>query len=261
MKKTQRVRYEMFVRVRDFGAANGALFPESSAGGQSFVRVAAVVAAVDGHVASRVVARAEARKVKATARAAVLEKMRIMAATGRRASRQEAFAHAFRMPRRGADKVLVGTARAFAAEARKREAEFVRLGLPSTFISEFESLVDSIDQAVNVRNSSSHLRRKHQAGIEAALKEGAAELAELDVVVPNVLRENPVLLAQWRRARHIAGMGAPAPVKVPAPVIAPVTVERPPVDLTDVTDVAPATEETTMAPAHLLEEEVLDKAS
>ena len=50
MKKTQRVRYEMFVRVRDFGIANVERFPQSSAGGLAFARVTAAVVITDGDI-------------------------------------------------------------------------------------------------------------------------------------------------------------------------------------------------------------------
>jgi hypothetical protein len=214
MHKLQRYRHDTLVRIRDFGAANGALFPESSTGGQLFARVAAAVAEVDGHLSSRVVARAEARKLKASTRAAVLDLMRTVAATGRRASRREFIGDVFRLPRSRSDKALVATARVFIEEARRREAEFVRLGLPPTFMAEFASVMNDLDQAVNTRLNSAHLRRKAQVGIATALRRGLDDVAELDVVVPNVLREDPVRLAQWRRARHIDGQGTSAPAAV-----------------------------------------------
>ncbi len=45
-------RYEMLVRVRDFGSAQSDLFPASTLGGQAFATVAASVAAVSQHVAA-----------------------------------------------------------------------------------------------------------------------------------------------------------------------------------------------------------------
>ena len=38
MTRRQRFKYEMFVRVRDFGVARAALFPEASKSGQAFAR-------------------------------------------------------------------------------------------------------------------------------------------------------------------------------------------------------------------------------
>jgi hypothetical protein len=208
MKRQQKHRYEMFVRVRDFGAANSALFPSSSTGGRAFARVTAAVAEIEGHLKNRVVARAEARKIKATTRAAVVASMRTITATGRRAARWEGAKGAFRMPRVRSAKALVHTARALADEARKREAEFVRLGLPATFISDFDALVNTLEQAVNTRMNSVHQRRWAQAGLASAFAQGLEDIRELDVVVPNALRDDTARLAQWQRARHIDGQSS-----------------------------------------------------
>ena len=57
MTRRQRYRYEMFVRVRDFGRASQDLFPASSTGGQAFGRVIAAVAAIEDHLTKRDLAR------------------------------------------------------------------------------------------------------------------------------------------------------------------------------------------------------------
>jgi hypothetical protein len=242
MDKQQKHRYEMFVRVRDFGAANGELFPSSSTGGRAFARVAAAVTEIDGHLKSRVVARAEARKIKATTRAAVVASMRTIAATGRRAARWEGGKGAFRMPRVRSAKGLVDTARALADEARKRETEFVRLGLPATFISDFDVLVNTLAQAVTTRLNSVHFMRLDQAGIASALRQGLEDIRELDVVVPNALRDDPARLAQWQRARHIDGQSSSTRLHAAAALPAAVPPEPASVD-PPVADTPPATVE------------------
>ncbi len=252
MKKEQKNRYEMFVRVRDFGAANGALFPASSTGGQAFARVAAGVAEIDGHLRSRVVARAEARKIKADTRAAVVNAMRIITATGRRAVRREVASGAFRMPRTWSSKGLVDAAYALIDEARKREAEFVRLGLPPTFIADFVSLVDRLEQAVTLRLNSSHNRRRDQAGFVAALVQVHDDIRELDVVVPNTVRDDPARLAQWYRARRIDGQASSSRGRVAAAAPAVVPPESssvdPPAADTTMPTLVDTGEEVTVAP-------------
>ncbi len=76
MKKVQRFKYEMFVRVRDFGAANAALFPDASKGGQAFARVLAAVAALDEQQQAHLLGLAEARRIKAATRDAVVDYMK-----------------------------------------------------------------------------------------------------------------------------------------------------------------------------------------
>src|SRR4051794_15630407 len=100
MLKYQRRQYEMFIRVRDYGMAHSDLFAESTIGGQAFARVTAAVAAIDGHLTNRVLARAEARRVKAETRDAVLDYMKALAQVGRRVTEPESLESPFRMPRR-----------------------------------------------------------------------------------------------------------------------------------------------------------------
>jgi len=79
MTKEQRFKFEMFVRVRDFGLVHAALFPEASKGGQAFARVSSAVAEIDEHMKDHVLGRAEARKVKAATRGAVFEFLKTIA--------------------------------------------------------------------------------------------------------------------------------------------------------------------------------------
>jgi peptidyl-tRNA hydrolase len=218
MKKQQRYKHEMFVRVRDYGMAHAALFPESSTGSQTFARVTAAVAAIDDHLKNRVVARADARKVKATTRAAVLDGMKTLALTARRVTRPEPGTSPFRMPKRRTVKVEIATARAFIAEAEKRHEQFVRFGLPSTFVSDFGALVDDLQRAVDVRLSSRTGRRQAQAGIETALAEGLEAVRDLDAIVAIATRQDPVVYAAWQTARHIEGQRSGSSVTEEEPV-------------------------------------------
>ena len=68
MTRRQRFKYEMFVRVRDFGVAQAALFPEASKGSQAFARVLAAVAALDEQQKAHLLGLAEARRIKAATR-------------------------------------------------------------------------------------------------------------------------------------------------------------------------------------------------
>lgn len=206
MRKGQRYRYDMFVRVRDFGTANRDLIPESSTGGRWFGQVAAAVAAIEQQAKNRDLARIEARKVKTTTRAAVREYMKTLARTARRATRDEPLPMPFVMPVRSNNAALLTAAGVFLEQAQAREAKFVNLGLPATFISEFQALVDRLHDAVEVRNNGQSLRVKAQTGIEQALDDGFEAVRNLDVLVTNLLRDEPVRLGHWRGARHLEGI-------------------------------------------------------
>jgi hypothetical protein len=233
MKKPERYRYEMLVRVRDFGTANRDVFPESSTGGQAFAQVAAAVSAVEDALTKRDLARVEARRVKAATRASVYEYMKTLALTARHAMKDEPFLNPFVMPSQKTTEALLSKARAFVGEARSRETAFVTLGLPPGFISEFSALVDHLHTAVEVKNSGRALRTKAQGGVEHALDLGAEAVKTLDVLVPNVLRSDPVRLAHWRGARRLEGVhSSSATTHLPSPAVEPAAPPESPVPQT-----------------------------
>lgn len=239
MTKQQRFKYEMFVRVRDFGTAHAALFPEASKGGQAFARVLAAAAAIDEHLKDHVLGRAEARRIKAATRESVFEYMKTIAAAARRLTRVESAVSPFVLPRGRNLAAELATARAFMEEGATRQAEFEQFGLPPTFISDFRALVDRLQQAADVRLSSKTVRRKAQAGITTALAQGLDAARDLDVIVAIATRQaDPTTFAAWTSARRIEGLGsgaAKAPVAPPVsePVATPVT-PAPPVPVSTV---------------------------
>ncbi len=218
MTRKQRYRYEMFVRVRDFGTANAELFPSSSKGSLMFGQVAAAVAAVEEHLTRRDLARVESRRVKANTRAGVTAYMATIARTARRVTAQEPGLSPFRRTGSQTAAALLSKARLFIAEARPRESAFVEFGLAPTFISDFTALVDQLDTAVTVKNNGRAWRRRAQTGIESALRSGAAALENLDVVVPNALHDDVVRQGHWRGARRIEGQGSSSSGALKLPV-------------------------------------------
>lgn len=165
MTRQQRFKYEMFVRVRDFGVAHAALFPEATKGSQAFARVLAAVAALDEQQKAHLLGLAEARRIKAATRDAVFNYMKTMAAAARRITQQEPAESPFVLPRKRRLGAELASARAFMAAAASRQKEFEAFGLPATFIADFQMLVDQLQQAADVRLSSRTVRRKAQADI------------------------------------------------------------------------------------------------
>ena len=218
MTRNQRFKYEMFVRVRDYGTAHTELFPESSTGGQTFAQVTATVAAIDEHLKNRVLATAEARRVKAATRAAVFDYMKTIALAARRVTRRETGTSPFRMPRRRSFKVEISTARAFIEEAERRRDQFLRLGLPETFISDFRARVDALQQAVDVRLNSKTMRRQARAGIQTSLAEGLEAIRDLDAIMAIATRQDHVAFAAWQSARRIEGQRTSSSGAVKPPV-------------------------------------------
>lgn len=210
MTKEQRFRYEMFVRVCDFGVAHAALFPEASRGGQALARVGAAIREVDEHTKNHVLGRAVGRRIKAETRAAVFEYLKMIAAVAQRMARSEPGVSPFLLPTHRSLAGELSTARAFIEAAATRQAEFEQFGLPPTFIGDFQALVEQLQQAVNVRLGSRTLRRKAMAGIRTALAHGLDAICELHIIVSIATRQDPTTFEAWTSARRVRASG-PAP--------------------------------------------------
>lgn len=208
MTRNQRLQYDRYVRVRNFGLAMRGVFPESSGVGRAFAVIAAAVSAIEDHMTRRAEARADARRVRTTTRQALSDAMRAIAATGRRVSASETGSRPFRMPRRQSVEVVLSTARQLLNEAQRREEGFVNLGMPPTFLADFRQRIDDLDRATNVQRDSRAHRRRADGGIATALAAAANALRDLDVAVPNAMRGDPVGLAQWSGARHLDGQAS-----------------------------------------------------
>ena len=222
MKKVQRFKYEMFVRVRDFGAEHASLFPEGTIGGQAFARVLAAAAKVEDQLKEHVLGQGEARRIKAATRDAVYDQLKTIAAAARRFTRAETGANPFQLPSRRNLATVLSTARAFMQSAESRKAEFEKFGLPSTFIADFGAQVTQLQQAADVRLSAKTARGRAQAGIEVAIADGLDAVRDLDVVVAIATRQaDPVTYAAWTAARRIEGQNRAPAVEEEAPASPP----------------------------------------
>lgn len=219
MTRRQWFRYEMFVRVRDFGVANVVAFPEGSSGGQAFARVAAALTAIDEHQADHLRVQAEARRVKAATRDRVFACMKTIAAAARRLTRKEPAESPFVLPRKRRLGAELAAANAFLEAAVPRRLEFERYGLPPTFMDDFRTSVQHLQQAVDVRLTSRTVRRRAQSGMAEAMAEGMDAARDLDVIVAATTRtSDPVTFAAWGAARRIEGL-ASRRAKQPVPAL------------------------------------------
>lgn len=222
MKKVQRFKYEMFVRVRDFGAEHASFFPEGTIGGQAFARVLAAAAKVEDQLKEHVLGQGAARRIKAATRDAVYDQLKTIAAAARRFTRAESGTNPFQLPTRRNLATVLSTARAFMQSAESRKAEFEKFGLPSTFIADFGAQVTQLQQAADVRLSAKTARGRAQAGIEVAIADGLDAVRDLDVVVAIATRQaDPVTYAAWTAARRIEGQNRAPAVEEEAPASPP----------------------------------------
>ena len=204
MTKRERVRYEALLRVRDFGNAHADLFPESSLGGQAFAKVTQATAQIDAHVVAKPLAAADGQHSKAVARAAVTEAMQAIANTARglveTAPKRD---RKLRMPKRTADVAVLQAGRRFVGEAEAVRDQLLALGLPPAWLTKLREATDDLEAAMQKRRSGREAVSAAQKGIAAALTLASSALRTLDIVVPNTIAHDPVLVGAWERDRRV----------------------------------------------------------
>jgi hypothetical protein len=240
MVKTQRARLEMLLRVKDFGTANAALFPETSLGGQAFAAVAAAAARIESLAETRPVEAITARKAKAEARAAVTAAMREITRTGRGVHPAPGGTNALLMPARDSDASVFAAAHALIHNAEAVKDQLTQLGLPATCISDLRAAVDVFESTRHGRRRGRRGVASSESNMTAAFSAAAQALRTLDIVVPNAVKQDAGLLAGWKRDREVVGARkaratrkpVPAPAPVPAPTPVPDPIVTPVVDPT-----------------------------
>lgn len=220
MTRQQRVRYEMFLRVSDFGAAHRERFPESSKGGRLFGRVADAAARIAADDSARLTALGDGRK----GRPARVELRRWMVAV-RNAARDVARTGAVEVvplvvPKAGNDIALLSAARWFLEVARPLSDDLVQLGLEPDWMAAFTAAMEALDARLKGRRTSRSLGATARDGIASALADGFSAVRSLDIVVANAFRSEPALQSAWQYARRIAlrtGGGSAAASTTEAP--------------------------------------------
>ena len=229
MLRAQRLKYEMFVRVRNFGVASRDVFPEESAAGKKFEQLAGQVKVIEEQLVRQGQARAEARKIKLITRKTARDYLKAVASAGRRAAIDEVGPHPFRLPERRAATVVLATARLFMEEAEERKEKFAELGLPPAFLTDFAKAVDNLAEAVTKQQDSRAARHKARGTIDAAVDRGMKIVGDLDVTVPASLRADLGRLSEWFGARRMDQPGDANPDTPPVNTSNPAgPVENPP---------------------------------
>lgn len=213
-------RYEMFVRVRDFGEAHAALFPRSTLAQEQIAVVDAAVKALGSHAVTKMAASREGKSPKAAARVALLGRLEAIALTGRAiAKAKPELADKFRIPRSQPDQALITTGRLFATDAEMFKAEFLAHAMSKSFIDDLTKAVDDFEAAIQARDQNKGATAGVRALIKAALSDGMAAVSRLDAIVMNHFGSDPKLMAVWKRERRVGATRrrtSPAAAATPA---------------------------------------------
>jgi hypothetical protein len=199
-------RYQMLVRVRDFGETHGHLFSETSVAEEQFTIVAAAVKELSGDAVTQMSAQREGASTKALARQALTDRLEAIALTARAlAVHAPGMRDKFRMLRRPlTDQTRLTAGRLFARDAEGFTEPFVAHGMPPTFIADLTALVDAFEGAIQARDEERGGRTVARASIAAALASGTAAVRSLDALVTNYLRDDLAATTLWRSVRRVS---------------------------------------------------------
>jgi hypothetical protein len=225
MNAVQLRRYEMLVRVRDFGAAHADLFLDSSLARETFAAVGEAVEQLTAHTVSKLLA-VRGTPTKEMARAGLHDRLAAISQTARAiAEHTPGLEEKFVLPEMPSDQVLLMAARVFARDAEPLADRFIAHVMPKTFLADLEDAIGRFEQAIHQREAGKDERIAARARIKAALASGDAAARALDAMVGNRLRDDPATMAVWKRDRRVQYPNRPrtvvdAPAPEPVPTVA-----------------------------------------
>lgn len=225
MKDTERRRYEMFLRVREFIQSRAAQFPPTTLAGELFTRLNAVIDEMDAHTraqSSSQSATLESSTSKAAARDELRRDLEAISRTARAmALTTPGLEDKFRYPRSISDQELLATARAFAADAVPLQAEFLRRGLPDDFLADLNNDIEEFEGVINLKIQKREAQVAATAAIDSTLDSGLNVVRELDAIMRNQLANDSASLAAWMSASHTERSPRRAPDAPPPPTPTP----------------------------------------
>lgn len=114
------------------------------------------------------------------------------------------FVNKFRLPQTNrSDLVWLETARAFAADAAVVKQLFIDYGLPADFVADLNADTDAFEEVINQQDTSGRAGVGANADIDEILGDALKAKRTLDVVVPNIFRNDAGKLAEWTAASHV----------------------------------------------------------
>ena len=199
-------KYQMFVRVRNFCQAHTADFVANSLAAQLTAALVAVITRLHGLIGAQSSGRGAAREgssSRGAARAALRDNVEAISRTARTlAQNTPGLDDKFRVPQESNDQKLIGAARGFARDAAPLSAQFIAHEMPSDFIEELNADIAALEAAIDHHTDAVGDHVGARAGIDSAIDEAVGIVRQLDTIIRNKYRNDPVVLAEWASASH-----------------------------------------------------------
>lgn len=206
MNDRENRKFQMFLRVQDFGSAHANDFAAASLGKQLFAKLSDIIAEIEGHSASEASGVGLARQGTTTRGQAIDALREDLEAINRTALTMAAevpgIEDKFRLPRNRGVQHLLSAARAFLIDATPLKDEFIKRELPANFLEDLQADIDALEAAISRQASGVGSHVAAGAAIDDAIDRGAETVRNLDAIVKNKYANNPAVLAEWTSASH-----------------------------------------------------------
>jgi hypothetical protein len=216
-------RYEMFLRVRQHGTDEAAGLASHTFAASLFANLSQVIAELDAHSGAQSSGLTTARqstRSKAVARDEVERDLKAISRTARSMSqRVPGVEQKFRLSRDLKDQDLLTTARMFASDALPLKVEFVKRGLPATFLDDLNDDITAFEEALTQRTQGTTTHVNATASIDDLIERGMNTVRELDPIMRNIYADNTGKLAAWLSASRVER----PPRRAPQPPTTPTT--------------------------------------
>jgi hypothetical protein len=137
MREIETRRYEMLVRVSEFGEAHSHLFPESSLAGEMFATVGEAVTQLSAHTVSKMSTARGGTSTRALARRELRDRLEAIGRTAREiGATTEGLEDKFQLPATPTDLALLTAGRLFARDAEEFKTHFIAHAMPETFLAD-----------------------------------------------------------------------------------------------------------------------------
>ena len=122
----------------------------------------------------------------------------------------------FSLPRGRSDGTLVSVGKLWAEHAVPQKQPFIDSGMPADFIEKLNAAIEQVQQAVQDQTQSNGARLQAAIAIQHTRSQAVSALRRLDPIMDNLLRDDPPVLAVWKRARRVERPNSPKPVAAEA---------------------------------------------
>jgi len=200
-------RLDAFLRSEEFAHVQAARIPAGSFASELFANLSHIIAnlqAAADRQSSNMRAAQQGTTSKASLRDELFLALRAIARTARAmALTNPGLEDRFRLPRNVKDQALLSAARTFAADALPLKAEFIRRGLPATFLEDLNADIDAYEAALSRQTQGTEEHVAATAAVEDLIDEGIKVMSELNAVIRNMFADDPATLAQWLSASRV----------------------------------------------------------